>query len=362
MKCLMLSTPDLRATDFLDAISPQFKHVVCPKLDYPPSCLNSTPESLVYQLHYQILQDHQKRWFQAVTHKTAWFDNTEYQNKLNAIIDPLGEQSWLIHDPLIAQFLPLWTAAVDNPLLVFYYSEPLECAAALQHKWRFPMVFGLALWESFVLSACKNINQQSVILVSSYQLRNNAKQHLKSVCNEMGMADSIDVSAFSQTQAMPVAGEVSQAQKQLFSLLENNQTAAIAELDISDQSKDILDYYGQLRSGYEKITMERDQLKTQIALLKPQDQVEQSTEQEASLQEPSLDEGLYKVRVHIEGMEVLEFYSEPSSPVLDMLQGHLASNAEQQLVYLNYGADDDDTIYFMSSDLLAIETKPSDQQ
>jgi hypothetical protein len=78
--------------------------------------------------------------------------------------------------------------------------------------------------------------------------------------------------------------------------------------------------------------------------------------------EGSLDaEGsLSKVSLRIDGMGTVEFYADPNAPVLDMLRDHLDSPKQDELIYLNYG--DDDTVYFMSSKLLSIETEPANRQ
>ena len=70
------------------------------------------------------------------------------------------------------------------------------------------------------------------------------------------------------------------------------------------------------------------------------------------------DANLCKAKIHIKGMDTLDLYAEPDSPILAMLREQLAKQGSDEMIYLNYGEDDQDSLYFMASDLVAIETEP----
>ena len=62
-------------------------------------------------------------------------------------------------------------------------------------------------------------------------------------------------------------------------------------------------------------------------------------------------------------MHDVEFFSEPDSPILEMLQQHLLSNsqAQDEMIYLNSVGADNEAMYFMASSLLTIETQSVSQ-
>ena len=70
------------------------------------------------------------------------------------------------------------------------------------------------------------------------------------------------------------------------------------------------------------------------------------------------DPSICKVTVFLDNADPMEFYSDPQSPVLDMLQEHLVNNETDQLLFLNCGEQGTETVYFMSSSLLGINTSP----
>jgi hypothetical protein len=65
--------------------------------------------------------------------------------------------------------------------------------------------------------------------------------------------------------------------------------------------------------------------------------------------------------LQIADIGTLEFYADPSSAVLEMLRNNLGSTEQDELIYLSYGDNENDTVYFLSSSLLPMETEPAGQ-
>jgi hypothetical protein len=392
LKSLLLSTPDLRHNPLLQHIKTHYEYVFSPKLRPIEGYPSNPIETQIAALHQKILQDQQKRWYQNISISAESLENHPYPEILKPILEQIEQKDCLLHDPLLVHLLQLWLTNIESPSIILYYSDPMECAHALQKAWRFPLAFGLALWEHYVLTACRNLKNYNCILISSNKLRSSAKNHLEPILNDLGIAQPDDWSVFSQTELSnhsEQAAALQQNQKHIFTALEENDLSSLYDLTVSDESHDILEYYGQLRSGFETVKAERDKLRSELGLGQNKIKIRavEPTVTEGSLDnaEGSLDnaegsfdnaegsfgnaegsfgnaEGsLCKVRVHIEGMEMLEFYADPSSPVLDMLRNHLVSTEQDELIYLHYGDNENDTLYFMSSNLLGMETEPANQ-
>lgn len=366
-KNLILSTPDLRHTPLTQHLECYYEHVFIPRLEPLKAYKSDSLDSQIMALHQKILMGQQKNWYQRISMSDDWLQHEHYQQALHDILGQLEQKDWLLHDPLLVHFLPIWVSKLESPSITFYYSEPLECARTLQQRWRFPIAFGLALWEHYVLAACKNLPDTNFMLISSNTLRNSPEDHLKPLLDKLGVAHPNDWSVFSNTERPNQADKftsLQQNQENIFAALQANDLSALRSLSVSDESHDILDYYGQVRSGFEIVKAERDRLQSELELSKNKisiEQVESINTQAAPNTEDSLEEpesALCQVRVTIDGMETLEFFADPSSPVLDMLRNHLVSNEHDELIYLNYGDSDNDTLYFMSSNLLAMETQP----
>ncbi len=357
MNCLLLSTPDRTVAPLLDALSSNFDCIAQPTFNQLEQPANSDAEIEIHRFHRAILQGHQKQWYQPLTDTKKVFEAESNRNQLNSILSTLGQSNWLVHDPLLAYFLPNWLTAEQQFKIIFSYSSPMHCALSLQNTWRFPIAFGLALWENYVLSAAVNLHQLDHTLISLSKLKTADKSYFRSIARSLSplviddLSTSLETHDRSDDFVLPGSFQV------ICDLLENHELGTLAARPLSSESRDILEFYGQLRAGYQHVQTERDHLRLQL-LNSVQDN-DTSTE----LVQPHLtnDAQLVLVKVHIEGMEVVEFYADPSSPVLDMLRSNLVNSTQDQLLYLSYGEEEHDTLYFMSSSLLALEIKPAEQ-
>jgi len=348
--------------------------LVLPCSGIPPESVPELPQHRIYSLHQKILADLQKTWFQPLPSKHQVQRFGEYEDELDSILDTI-DSSWLVQDTLLNHFLPLWLSRVDNPVLFLYFSEPLECAHALQQKWRFPISFGLALWESYMLAAANNLIGQQCIPVSRSKLRRSPKKVMKAAlkkAGEINQANGIRVtendecwSALStglEVDLSLYSGFLQKSQKDIFKHLENGEIEKLEGRALAPQSTDILDYYGQLRAGFELLRTKQNQFEERT----DQEDSEQTAEISSTYEPPETgiipDAGsmLREVIVHIKGIEPIEFIVEADSPVLQMLRHSLQSSgqAPDEMVYLDYEDKATSALYFMKSSLLGIETTP----
>lgn len=359
MNYLILLTPDLTVSPLVDAMAGGFERVLCPKLSRLERHSRSVLEGKIHDLNEKILRDHQKQWFQTLSINGDDLVRPKYKSELASIIGQMDEKRWVVCDSQLVHFLPLWLSSASKTKTVFHYSEPLECALTLQQKWRFPIAFGLALWEQSVLAAGRNLAAHEYTLISSKRLRSANSKYLKTLVKEFGELDSEVLTKSSSEGVSDLDFELSSAIKTCFDLLEKRKLTDLADRSLSAQSKDILDYYGQIRAGHEQLKVERDQLIVDLAQATAKIDSDSDDQNADEKKVTVVDEALSRVKVHLEGMDTLEFYADPESPILDMLRTNLLSTDQDQLMFLNYGEDDNDTLYFMSSDLLAIEIEPA---
>lgn len=360
-KCLLLSSLDIRDDVWLNYISSKYDAVYRPIVNQTSVYKIDSVETEIAALNAAILSDCQKGWYQHLKLSSDFNENGDYQKRISHIAKQLEQETFLIHDPFLAHSLPLWLSHFEKSALAFCYSQPMECALRLQEHWRFPLSVGLALWENQVLAACRSLQHREHVLISLGKLQKGDLNYLESILNSLNIPTPDAWPAFSQTY--PTLNSNSRTIdtawcNDIFELLENGDLHSLANRQLSAQSEDLLNYYGQLRSGFESIKDERDQLRQQLKL--DHQKAIKVDLPSASEPHPLDDEQTRtKTTVHINGMDPLELYCEPGSSVLEMLQNCLVSGRKNELLYLNYSDSQEGVVYFMSSDLLALETVPS---
>ncbi|MGH1540383.1 MAG: hypothetical protein ACRBHB_08165 [Arenicella sp.] len=333
-----------------------------------PDLSSSSVRYKLRELHDGLLKKQQKTWYQLVSTPHEILKKNDVVEPLNDIVSKFsGSSSFMINDPLLCFFLPLWDSLDESPVVVFHYSDPLECAIDLQKKWRFPLSVGLALWESYVLAACKNIVSKPHVLMSANKLRKSGTTHLRAVSKELAVLGESDLSksilesledlseAHSLSAYSAEQSEWLQApQFEIFKLLERGSLKLLAQRDISYQSVDILEKYGQLRAGFELTQKALEDTQAKLALA---EQKQGLWDVSDSAAEVRLDHGqLSQVTIHLRDIPSFKFHCEADAPILDVLRDHLVNNTHNEMIYLNCGETHaDEAIYFMSADLLSIE-------
>lgn len=376
MNLFTLCTPDLAINSLTDEVSEHVVRPSCPAQAMLGFDMDDSFQLNLTTFHKEILSDAQKTWYQPLPNSFSLDDNQRYQKQACLILDQVSQnQNLVVHDPLLCRFLPLWSSL--DALVLLHYSEPLECAITLQNKWRFPLSVGLALWESYVLDAVKNLQAHKYVLLSSKKCRNSGKPYIKSVAKKLEKASSQNLNIIKAIHEDPaqfvgalsadyadLLEHVQNSQRVIFDALEKGKLSKIKKLNISKQSADILQYYGQMRSGFEMVKAQRDKIKNELAASQQQrTKTAETTEVDLVANKSEQQKNLIAVKLGLRGMHDVEFFSEPDSPILEMLQQHLLSNsqAQDEMIYLNSVGADNEAMYFMASSLLTIETQSVSQ-
>ncbi len=331
--------------------------------------IRPVPQSLqVKDLHEKILRDHQKSWFQLARYGYQLFDDADYTQTAREIAREFTDDSpRVLVDPLLCFFAPLWYRELDDPICIFFYGEPLECAVRLQDRWRFPLHFGLALWEYYVVSALSHLRQQKYLLFSLARFRKSPDAYMTEIrkcyreLKGFSSQQKYDFeSALDRDWSDPVATpdprrHLTQPQTLLFDALEAGSVDDIPGLALSEQSEDILFHYGNLRAGYDQIRDTRDKLQRK---LQSRGQARDSYETHRNDYKLDVSDQNVEVVVHIDGMSPLTFLSEPDSPLIELLETTLQNQSQNpgELVYLECAGSEMSSFYFRAGDLLAVET------
>jgi len=376
MNSLVLSSPDLFDRHFADMFDqlPMPARVVLPGSGIAPESKPESPQHRIYALHQKILADQQKAWFQPLFSKSSALDFGEYEGELDSILNSI-DYSWLVQDSLLNHFLPLWLSRTDEADFFLLYSEPLECALTLQQKWRFPISFGLALWESYMLAAANNLIDHPCILISCSKLRQSPQTVIKSVLKQIrDIYPEHNIPISGKNTSWPAistklkddlslhSGFLQDSQKDIFAHLENGEIRPLEGRALAPQSADILDYYGQLRAGFDLLKKKHNQFRKRTDQEDGEHTVEKTSTSKSpeTVTIPDENSTLREVTVHIRGMEPVEFIVEDNSPILQMLWHSLQSSGQtpDEMVYLDYEDNGASALYFMRSSLQGIETSP----
>lgn len=404
VNCFVLSTPDLNVNPLVDWLALE--------LGWPVHSEQSKmmpSDDSVNGIHRQILKRLQKNWYEELDTTSLLDQASQFQNEIDTSTNHLVANNCFIHDPLLCRFLPLWKekgkgeSAVDSSQtlstkVLFHYSDPLECAVSLQRAWRMPIAVGLALWESYVIDACKNLSEHDYVLISSQEITYSGTGSLTSLLKWVSGAshsqESVgrlmwpslnEVSSIKPINAEHLSSCLQDSQIEILDLLGRNEIDEIAQRDLSFFAADTLEYYGQLRGGLEHANSSLSSLKSKYADLQAQHrEVQKShtqlqTQAQATHHQQASDASeddtieqkgavtpltsqqaateLCNVKVQIEGMNTIEFLSPVDSPVLEMLKTHIAGGLQDELIFLNYGETGNEALYFMSSSLMALETE-----
>ncbi len=358
MHILLLTTPDIRSTTLLEALAQDSDAIYLASGGSEPEKFISPAVQSAAALNQALLAAAQARWYQHTPYDIDAMSNYPVQHRAEALKSLLAAgRQWVYQDSLLCRFFPLWSTFLDSPQPVLYYSDPLECAMTLRDRWRFPLSFGLALWESYMLSAAAAVHTCSPLLVSGDHLRQDFANVVNQVRKITGQQQSINAHEVDVTlEPKPDTSAVSQflrpAQKIIMEALDGGDIGMVARLSLSEESEDILQLYGQVRAGFEEIKSDRDRFRELVMQ-------GESAEQPTSLSDHS-HEPISMVTVHIEGREPLEFLVAPDSPVIQMLEQCLFRQAESEdeLVYLDMVGETGETLYFTTSSLKSLEVSP----
>lgn len=77
-----------------------------------------------------------------------------------------AHRPWVVKEPRLCLLLPILRATLEAPVFIHVAREPLEIAESLAARNGFPIPFGLALWETYTVSAHAATAGEQNVLVS----------------------------------------------------------------------------------------------------------------------------------------------------------------------------------------------------
>ena len=329
----------------------------------------------VSQLHAKILTDHQKTWYQLNQAGFDLIEDASYREAATDILESLTriDQAALV-DPLLCFFSPIWESRSQPPVYLFYFSDPAETAVRLQALWRFPIEFGLALWEYYVVSAFRHIEKKKVLLFSSSKFRESPNDYMEHITQRYlrlsGETSSVlfNLGPISKSEWDDSANTdvlqdyLSGTHTWLYEELESERVESILGASLSTRTSDILFHYGNLRAGYEKIKNELHSIKHGIVLEKsqpPEIVPPKKLENKFLHSQPQVQK--IKLTVRLKHMEPVEFIIDSNNPIIDTLIAALSCPPENSagIVHLDCYDSHASAFYFSISDLIGLDTSSS---
>ena len=67
-----------------------------------------------------------------------------------------ANRPWFIKDPRLCLTFPLWRKLLEMPICIVVHRNPIEIAKSLEKRNRYPLKYGLALWEKYLLRAVES--------------------------------------------------------------------------------------------------------------------------------------------------------------------------------------------------------------
>lgn len=183
-----------------------------------------------------------------------WFDTFDWQDrKLTSerasafaeqarlvATDLEQKQLWGVKDPRLCFTWPYWQPFLSPATALICVRHPLQVADSLRRRNRFPMEFGLLLWEDYVNRALRASQNMKRSVVLDEDLLTRPKETLIQTFDEMGIEPPSGLNALaSNTVVRPELrrasaqeyGELSPTQARLWQALSNRQCPPPARLD-----------------------------------------------------------------------------------------------------------------------------------
>jgi GT2 family glycosyltransferase len=109
-----------------------------------------------------------------------------FQCKIERIITAIdANRPWLIKDPRMCITFPLWKDALEIPICVHIYRNPLQVANSLYKRNNIPIPIGMALWEYYTIAALNNSYGLPNILVAQESLIKNPVATIQMLKNKL---------------------------------------------------------------------------------------------------------------------------------------------------------------------------------
>lgn len=109
-----------------------------------------------------------------------------FHNKIERLITGLDtNRPWLIKDPRLCITFPLWKNALEIPVCVHIYRNPLQIANSLYKRNNIPIKTGIALWENYTIAALNSSYGLPNILIAHAAIIHNPLATIQTLKNQL---------------------------------------------------------------------------------------------------------------------------------------------------------------------------------
>jgi len=298
----------------------------------------------------------------------------EVKSKQRSAIINLGDSpNRVVVDPSLCFLLPAWQEFLSSTRFIIYVDEPLVVARALQKRWRFPIAFGVALWEYYMRSALINTKGLSRVIIGSENLYKNPVGTLESIQEFLNLKADREQGVKIPTSAVlsennniantsDIQGKndvfIDREQREFFKTLLSGDEDILNLDRMSEFGEDNLKAYGRLRAGYDLIKREHEKSLREIVVLREKQKQLNAEIESKTIASDSDANNVLVMTVYIDGMAPLELSCHSSSPVIQQLMDAMVRKSrcelgDNELFYLQLG---ERALYFPITHLKGVET------
>ncbi len=125
----------------------------------------------------------------------------EFEYNAEAVVEKLNQHTlWVIKDPRMSLLFRFWQPLLDSPVSVVSWRHPLEVAASLKTRDGLPFVYGLALWELYMVKALQSVQNIPYCLISYSDLMRTPITTIEKLCQDVVDMGGKSVSELSRKQ------------------------------------------------------------------------------------------------------------------------------------------------------------------
>ena len=169
-----------------------------PKKDNP---LGFWERQDIVDLNDQLLKSNEASWYKISEFSGLKIISNNLISDRDKILQELMSlESVVLKDPRFCLTLPFWMDAVPKPKFIFVYRHPLEVAMSLYKRNKFPLRFGLALWEKYNRLALKSLEGKEVIYLSHNEILLNPIETIHTFQKEIRTLTKVEIKEISNKQ------------------------------------------------------------------------------------------------------------------------------------------------------------------
>lgn len=219
----------------------------------------------VFRLNKNFILDSGHDWYKVSQwdlNEISMEKRQDFEDKTKKIILAMdAHRPWMIKDPRFCLLFSLWLPLLEFPICVHVYRNPIQVAQSLRTRNGFPVQFGVALWEKYVLESLKATKNCPNILIHHSNLINYPLQTVTQLhqqlsdlgCQGLRIPNEKEVLAFVSSQlyrerdlASIGSGFINTQQSNLVDAFESGEIFKFAEkanLELSLGSQETLNFY-----------------------------------------------------------------------------------------------------------------------